>query len=161
MKKTELLTYTEKEKKLTKKNYIIIIVPIILIIVLIIAIAFYVFVYSNSSNKLKRYLLDKEYDCNKQICTKESNNNMYTIYYKDMTYIVENNEYRMTINDSGVPSLELKNEDYICTFTKSDYESLTHINDSFLHDKKCTNYINDINKNIDMFKNILENSKVM
>lgn len=161
MKKNELLTYNDKKKKLTKKNYIIIIVPIVLVIILIIAIAFYVFSYSNSSNKLKRYLIDNQYTCNKQICTKEEDNNIYTIYYNDMNYVVENNEYSLTINDSSFPTLELKNSDYICTYTKPSYESFTHIDTSFIHDRKCTEYISDINKNIDLFKNILENSKVM
>ena len=70
MKKNLELTY-DKEKllpstevKLNKKNYITILIPIILVIILILGIAFYVFIITSPSNKLKKHLEEIEYICN-------------------------------------------------------------------------------------------------
>lgn len=159
MKKNEELKHN-KQTKLTKRNYIIIILPIILILLLVAFIAYYVFVISNPSNKLKRVLLDEGYICNKQSCIKETNNINYTINYKDFIMTSENNEYRIQISYDKTPTIELKENEYICTFIKSDYEKLTHVDKSFSYNKQCEKYLQDINKNIDTFKDIFNASNI-
>lgn len=160
MKKNEELKHNTSKKKLTKKNYIIIIAPIVLSIILILTIAYYVFVYSSSSNKLKRTLLENEYSCNKQVCTKEQNNTHYSIDYKNIIFSVDTNNYHMTVNTNTTPSLEIKSKEYVCTFTKIDYSSLQHIDNTFLYDRQCENYIEEINKRTDEFKSLLDESKI-
>ncbi len=159
MKKNEELKHYTK-KKLNKKNYIIIIAPIVLSIILIVSIAIYVFIFTNPSNKLKRYLEDKNYICNKEVCSKEEDDSNYIFNYKNFIMYVENDNYRLKIDINEIPNLEIKSSEYICTYNKTDYKRLTHIDNTFIYDKKCDQFVIDINKSIDTFKLILESSDI-
>lgn len=165
MKKNLELTYNKEnllpstEVKLNKKNYITIIVPIILVVLLILGIALYVFVITSPSNKLKKYLEEIEYTCNDKTCTKEIDTIQYTINYKDISMYIENTEYRLTISES-TPSLEVKNTEIVCTYTKGNYTRFTMIDDTFIYDKKCEDYIEDINKYIEEYKAIVKQSGI-
>lgn len=165
MKKNLELTY-DKEKllpstevKLNKKNYITILIPIILVIILILGIAFYVFVITSPYNKLKKHLEEIEYICNNKTCTKEVKNTYYTINYKEFSMYVETPKYRLTISDS-TPSLEVKNTETVCTYTKGDYSLFTLVDNTFIYEKKCEDYIKDINKYIGEYKEIVKQSGI-
>lgn len=165
MKKNLELTYDKqkllpgKEVKLNKKNYITIMIPIILVILLILGIALYVFIITNPSNKLKKHLEEIDYICNNKTCSKEEENTYYTINYKEFSMYVETSSYRLTISDS-TPSLEVKNNETVCTYTKDSYTLFTLVDDTFIYDKKCENYITDINKYIKEYKTIVKQSGI-
>lgn len=159
MKKNEELKHHHDNDKLSKKNYIIIIVPIILAILLVIAIALFVFIFSNPSNRLKKYLIKENYICNSETCSKKINDDNYIINYKNGYFYVENDTYRLTLSNT-TPSLEVKNSEYICTYTNSNYLVFTHIDSTFMYNKQCEKYINDINKNIDFYQRIFTDSEV-
>lgn len=165
MKKNLQLTYNEEKQlptndvKLNKKNIITIIIPIILVILLIIGIALYVFVYTSPSNKLKNYLEEIGYTCNKKTCSKELANNYYTINYSDISLYIENNEYRLTVSDE-TPTLEVKESEIVCTYTKGDYTRFTFVDDTFIYDKKCEKYLHEINYFIEEYKTIVKQSGI-
>lgn len=159
MKKNQELIHNEKKLKLNKKNYIIIIVPIFLAICLIVAIAFFVFIYTTPSNKIKKYLINNEYTCNKKACIKENNNTIYNYNYLENYLLIENEEYRLTISQN-YPILEIKNNEYICSYTTLNYEIFMKVDNNFLYDKHCEKYIPDINKSIDLYKEIINDSKI-
>jgi hypothetical protein len=159
MKKNLELTYNEKDLKLNKKNYITIIIPIVLLVVITIGIAIFVLITNNPSNKMKKYLNEIGYTCNKKTCTKEIDGDNYTINYKDITMYVENDIYRLKLNED-IPSLELKNDEFICTYTKPNYTRFTLIDNSFIFEKKCTKYIEEVNKHIEKYKEIVNSSDV-
>lgn len=153
------LTYTSKEVKLNKRNYIIIIIPIILVLTIIIAIAFYVFAYSNPSNKVKRYLDNIGYTCNKKTCVYEENNIINTYNYKNHTLLIETNEYRLTIGKQ-TPILEVKNNEQICSYIKTDYKLFTKVDTSFMYDRNCEKYLEEINNSIALYEKIITSSNV-
>lgn len=157
MKKNLELTYKDNEVKMTKKNYVIIIVPIILVVLLIIGIALFVSITNNPSNKLNKYLEENGYTCNKKTCSNQVNDYNYTINYKDYNMYVENINYRLTIGLEN-PALELKKDEFICTYTKADYEIFTLVDDSFIYEKKCAKYIPEVNKHIEKYKSIVNSS---
>ena len=159
MKKNLELTHNQKEVKLNKKNYIVILIPIILVIILIVSIAIFVSVTNSPSNKLKSYLEEIGYSCNKKTCSKQTSESTYTINYTDVSFHVDNEIYRLTIN-SETPALELKNDEFICTYTKADYTRFTLVDDSFIYDKKCSKYISEVNKYIEEYKSIVNSSGI-
>lgn len=159
MKKNLELTYKKEEVKLNKKNYLVITIPIILIVLITIGIALFVSITNNNSNKLKKYLNEVGYVCNKKTCTKEIDGDNYTINYKDIILYVENDNYRLTISDSS-PALELKNDEHICTYTKADYKIFTLVDDNFIFDRKCEKYIKEVNNYIEEYKVIVNTSGV-
>ncbi len=159
MKKNLALTYNEKEVKLTKKNYIIIIIPIILILTLIIGIALYVSINNNPSNKMKKYLEEIGYSCNKKICSKEIDGDFYRINYDDLILSVDNDIYRLTIS-SSTPVLEVLNDEFVCNYTKSDYDWFTTVDNTFIYEKKCEKYIEEVNKHTEKYKSIVNSAGV-
>ena len=159
MKKNLELTYKNNEIKLNKKNYLTIITPILLVLILIIGIAVFVSVTNSHSNKLKNYLEEIGYTCNKKTCSKEIEVSVYTINYKDMSMYVDNESFRLTIGNEN-PIIELKSDEYICTYTKSNYSRFTLIDDSFIYEKKCEDYIEKVNNYIKEYKQIVNSSGV-
>ena len=87
-KNNKLVPYEDKKlipvekKKLNIKKLIIPAIILIAVISIIVFIATLV----NPSNKAKKYLESNGYICNKQTCTKDSNNNIYTFNYETLTY---------------------------------------------------------------------------
>ena len=72
---------------------------------------------------------------------------------------VETPKYRLTISDS-TPSLEVKNTETVCTYTKGDYSLFTLVDNTFIYEKKCEDYIKDINKYIEEYKAIVKQSGI-
>lgn len=159
MKKNLELTHNSKEVKLNKKNYIVIIIPIILVIILIISIALFVTITNSPSNKLKSYLEEIGYSCNKKTCSKQTDESTYTINYIDNSFYVDNETYRLTISSES-PALELKNDEFICTYTNANYTRFILVDDSFIYDKKCSKYISEVNKYIEDYKSIVNSSGI-
>ncbi len=160
MKNAELKFTEQKKLTLTKRNYFIIVIPIILILILVMVIAYYVFIYNNDSNKLKRYLDNLGYNCNKEVCSLEKKDGFYTVFYENKVLMVDKPDFQIRLG-SGVPVLEERKDGNICTFMKNDYQKFDYVDESFVMNNKCKDYIDDVNKAIDVFKDILENSKVL
>lgn len=91
---------------------------------------------------------------------KDKNNINYSINYKDFTMYVENNEYRIQINYNKSPIIELKNNEFICTFNKDNYDSFTHIDSTFSYNKQCEQYITIVNNNIDTLRNYFNKANI-
>lgn len=151
------LIHTTKEVKLNKKNYLVIIVPIIFILIIIVALALSIISSSNPSNKVKKYLDNIGYNCNKKTCIKEENNIINTYNYKTHTLLVETDEYRLTIGTAS-PVLEIKNSEQICSYMTSDYKMFTQVDNTFMYDKHCEKYLSAINNSIELYKNIITSS---
>lgn len=158
MKKVKELTYNQ-DVKLTKKNYIIIVVPIILVLILIGVIALFVTTTNSPSNKLKSYLENIGYSCNDKTCHIQEDNITYTFNYVDIIFSVDNDNYHLTLSENS-PILEIKNNEYICNYTKSEYKRFTLVDNTFNYDKQCSKYIDDINKNVNEYKSIVNNSGI-
>ncbi len=159
MKKNEELKHHHNNEKLSKKNYVIIIVPIILIIILTISIALFVFIITNPSNRLKKYLIKQDYNCNSETCTKKISDDNYTIDYKKGYLYIDNDIYHLTISNTS-PLLEVKETEYICTYSNANYETFTKVDNTFMYNRQCETYINDINKKIDFYHNIFIDSGI-
>ncbi len=159
MKKEKELKHKQinkKEKvKLNRQNYIIIIVPIILIIFLIIAIGLYVFVFSNPSSKLKKYLLDNSYTCNKNSCSIIKDNENHTINYKTGDISISSEDYDCYISNNV--TYQAKEDNQICTYYKDNYQRLNPIDNSFTTDASCEKNIETINKHIIYYRELLTN----
>ena len=84
-KKNALVPYEEKklvpvEKK--QPNIKKLILPTIIIVAILILVLF-ISSLLNLSNKAKKYLESNGYTCNKQTCTKDENNKIYTFNNED------------------------------------------------------------------------------
>lgn len=160
-KKNALVPYEEKKlvpvekKKLDMKKLIL---PIIILVAILILI---VFIYSilNPSNKAKKYLESNGYICNKQTCTKDDNNNIYTFNYENLTYYVDTDFYYVNIGDTS-PSLTLKDDDYVCTYIKEEYKIFTLVDDSFIYNQMCGKYVENVNSHIKEYEKIITEAKI-
>lgn len=159
--KKELIPYEGKKvipiskKIISTKTKSILIFSIIVVLVL----SFYIIYITNPSTKAKRYLTNNGYVCNKQTCTKDIGNNIYTFNYKLLTYNVDTDFYYVNINDES-PSLTLKDDEYVCTFTKDNYKRFTLVDNTFVYNKICEKYIEKVNSHIKEYKQIIEESNI-
>lgn len=158
-KKNALVSYEEKkvvpvEKK--KNNKIIIAV---VIIVVVLSLVIFIASLLNPSNKAKKYLESNGYTCNKQTCTKDENNNIYTFNYEKLTYYVDTDFYSVNISES-LPSLTLKDDDYVCDYTKDDYKKFTLVDDTFIYNQICEKYVENVNSHIREYEKIITESKI-
>lgn len=149
-----------KLKDILKKYKIILIIGLIILVILSSS-GFTVWYkeYNKPSNKLKRYLISNNYECGKSTCHKEVDNVTYTVSYKKDSYQVLNETYTLNISKK-TPYIVIKGKTETCSYEKEDYESLRLIDDTFIYDKDCEKYIEDINKSIKDYKDILDKSKV-
>lgn len=159
MKKNLELKHNSKEVKLSKKNYIIIIIPIVIVLIFLIVLALFIYKENTPSNKLKNHLEEIGYSCNKKTCSKQVGTNNYTINYSDISIYIDTEEYHLTLSKE-ILALELKNEEYICSYIKDDYTLFTTIDSTFIYDKKCAFYIPEINEFIKEYKSIVNSSGI-
>ena len=129
----------------------------VLVAVVAIAIAYYFLIYNKPSNKLKRYLESNSYTCNKKVCTKEENNNRYKINYETGDFALSDNNYVVSLNKQHI-ILELKKENYSCSFEKEGYQRNELVDDKFDYNYTCSLYINDVNRIIEEYRKIIVNS---
>lgn len=161
MKKNLELVHYKNDNKLmiSKKNYITMILPIIFFLIIIIVIAYLVFFGNSSGNKLKSYLEQIGYTCNNEICTIEKDNKIYTYNLNNLKLIIDDMNYNITISEN-TPILEVKNKQTICTYTKPNYTIFTLVDDTYLYDNNCEDYIDIINNYIEEYKEVLTAAKV-
>lgn len=152
----ELKFNDTQKKKLTKFNYIVIIVPICLILLLAAGIAFYVFVYNNDINKMKRYLEKDGYICNESTCTKDFGSDIYTIDYVDNIFIVDNSNIQIRVGEE-TPVVDVKNKEMICTYVKDEY-NWNFVDESFRYDKQCESYISEINSYLSYYMDLRQDA---
>ncbi len=138
------------------KKYILI--PILILIVIISFGSLYYFkIYMSERNILNRYLESKSYSCIENICTKKNKDDKYTFDTKDKTMYISNNKYILTIGDNN-PSLKLKNGKETCNYELNDNEK--HITLDISLDNKCKQYVEEINKYIDVYNKILKDNNI-
>ncbi len=145
-------------KELTKKQYIIIGI-VIVVLLLVISIITFLVIHNSSSSKLKRYLISEEYKCNKTTCVKEHYTVIYQINYHNGVLIATSPTYELTINKDNIYYLNI-NTNKSCTYDKKN--NLSNIKESNIQsdDFKCTSYLEEINKVLTDYNNIIINSKV-
>ena len=159
-KNNKIVPYEDKKvipvekKKSTKKLFI----PIVVLIVIVLAVIS-IATLLNPSNKAKKYLENNGYICNKQTCTKDANNNIYTFNYETLSYYVDTYEYYVNIGKEN-PVLTLKNDEYVCYFTKDSYEIFTLVDDTFIYNKNCEKYVENVNNHIKEYKEIITSAKI-
>lgn len=157
----KLVPYEDKKlipvpkKKTNIKKLILPLIVIIVVLVLIIFISSLL----NPSNKAKKYLEKEGYTCNKQTCTKDSNNNIYTFNYKTLTYYVDTDKYYVNIGPTS-PSLTLKDDEYVCSYTKDEYKIFTLVDNTFIYNQNCAKYVENVNSHIKEYKEIIESAKI-
>jgi hypothetical protein len=160
-KKIELVPYKEKKlvpvekKKINTKKLIL---PSIILVAILILIVF-ISSLLNPSNKAKKYLESNGYICNKQTCTKDENNNIYTFNYERLTYYVDTDFYYVNIGEES-PSLTLKDDDYVCAYTKEDYKTFTLVDSTFIYNQICDKYVEKVNSHIKEYEKIITESKI-
>lgn len=158
-KNNEELKHQKEQFKMTKKHYFIIIIPIVLIIILTGIIAYYVFIYENSSNKLKRNLLNQNYICNKETCSINVDDNTEIVDYKTGILTVTNVDYTYIINQNYV-TYQDNNKELVCTYRNNNYDFYKQIDKSFTQNTNCEVYIPTINKTIKRYQEIFDSSKI-
>lgn len=162
MKKNNKLVPYEEKKLISVKKLKLdikkIILPII-VIILIVVLVFFITSLLNPSNKAKRYLENNGYVCNKQTCTKDFNNNIYTFNYKALTYNVDTDSYYVNIGKEN-PILTLKDDEYVCYFTKDEYKVFAEVDNTFIYNKNCEKHVENVNKHIKEYKKIITEANI-
>lgn len=157
---------SKKDKKLEKvkidkKNYKVIIGTIVAIIIL--ALSGFSFtgykVYNEPTNKLKRYLSNNGYECGKSLCRKEKDKVTYSVSYKKDSYQIIKDLYTINISKKK-PYIVFKVDDKVCTYEVDDYKAFSLVDNTFTYDKDCAKYVDEVNKGIKDYKNILSNARV-
>ena len=143
-------------KKIKKQHIIIAIVAIV--ILLVIGLITFLVIHNSNSSKLKRYLESEEYQCNKTTCVKEHYTVIYQINYHNGTLIATSPLYELTINKDNIYYLNI-NTNKSCSYNKKN--NLSNIKESDIQSDnfKCNTYIEEINKVLTDYNNIIINSK--
>ena len=176
-KENKLVPYKEKKKQTKKENQLVqstgnkvipvkskgisfkkLILPILVILIVSVVIVF-ISSLLNPSNKAQKYLEENGYVCNKQTCTKEDGNTIYTFNTETLSYYIENDIYYANVGTES-PSLTLKNDEYVCTYTTDEYKPFTHIDSTFIYNQMCEKYVEPINKHITEYEKIITSSKI-
>lgn len=159
MNENKQLTYNDNKKNTISKKELFKIISLSIITILIVgSIAYFFLVYLSDSNSLKRYLKSQGYSCSKKICKKEINDEKFEFNYKKAKLMITNDLYVLNIN-TKTPELEIKKDEYICTYRKDNYELGQSIDESFTYKPKCEKYILDINKYLKEYQTAIEKSK--
>ena len=156
--KNKELTYN-KVYKVSKKNIAIIIIPIILTLILITIIFYYCIIYNSPKNKLKRYLENYNYVCSKNICTKQKDNAQYSINLKKINFEYTNLEYEFFLSESKL-SLNIIENEMVCNYTQDKSTFFSEVDKNSTSNSRCKKYIEDVNKYIEYFEDIIESSEV-
>ena len=138
-----------------KKRIIIILLITIILLTSIIALI----IYTKPSNKLKRYLIKEDFECSSKKCTKKIDNTTYNIFYKKGTITANNLEYGLETNDYSI-ELQIKNNKLNCTYTSNEYVIGKKIDSDFTYTTACQDYIKDANKILEVYNDLLKESKV-
>ena len=157
MNENKQLTYNDNKSNINKKELFKIISLSVIAILIVGAIAYFFLVFLSDSNSLKRYLKNQGYSCSKKICKKEINDEKYEFNFKKAKLTITNDLYVLSI-DTKTPELEIKKDEYICTYRKDNYEFGQSIDESFTYNQKCGKYISDINKYLKEYKTALDKS---
>lgn len=134
-----------------------IIIALSIIGVIIITIVF-LLIYNNDTNKLKRYLKNKDYKCNSTICTKVDNNIQYQINYKKGIYRYDDQEIIIDINQDRTTVDVAKGATQVCTFAKNPVKDLTTFTENDTT-SNCLIYLEKVNREVENFQTILVKSK--
>ena len=154
----ELVPIEEKKKITFKPNPKFIIISIAVLIILL-ACLYYFLIYRKPSNILKRYLIKEDFTCEKSICSKEIDKINYDVNYKKGTINATYSKYILSTESDNVKLL-IKGTNKSCIYTNNDNVIGKEIDNSFTYNTECKEYIEDANKILEIYNEILESSKV-
>lgn len=149
------LIETKEKDIVAKRNYVALFLPIVLLIILISSL----YIYNTNTSKIKRYLTNKEYECNKVECTKTTDEQQYNIDVNNLDITVSNDKYIIKIKSNEI-TLQQRTDKRLCAYTSNQYNRTKQIDDTYSYSVYCQEYIPEINEIIEEYKTILEESKV-
>ena len=146
----------KKEKdNLKKNNYI----GYIFLLIIIIIFTIVLLIYNSNTSKIKRYLTNKNYECNKVECTKILDNYRYIITIDTLNFKATSDIYNISVDDQEI-LLEKRSDKTSCVFTSTNYSKTKLVDETYLYTVYCQEYIKDVNKVLKDYHNILKESKV-
>lgn len=146
----------KKEKdNLKKNNYI----GYIFLLIIIIIFTIVLLIYNTNTSKIKRYLTNKNYECNKVECTKILDNYRYIITIDTLNFKATSDIYNISVDDQEI-ILEKRSDKTSCVFTSTNYSKTKLVDETYLYTVYCQEYIKDVNKVLKDYHNILKESKV-
>ena len=146
----------KKEKdNLKKNNYI----GYIFLLIIIIIFTIVLLIYNTNTSKIKRYLTNKNYECNKVECTKILDNYRYIITIDTLNFKATSDIYNISVEDQEI-ILEKRSDKTSCVFTSTNYSKTKLVDETYLYTVYCQEYIKDVNKVLKDYHNILKESKV-
>lgn len=146
----------KKEKdNLKKNNYI----GYIFLLIIIIIFTIVLLIYNSNTSKIKRYLTNKNYECNKVECTKILDNYRYIIPIDTLNFKATSDIYNISVDDQEI-LLEKRSDKTSCVFTSTNYSKTKLVDETYLYTVYCQEYIKDVNKVLKDYHNILKESKV-
>lgn len=153
---TDIKLIEKKEKDIVaKRNYVVIFLPIVLILILIGSI----YMYNTNTSKIKRYLSNQEYECNKIECIKTIEDNNYAIDVNNLDLTVSNDTYIVKIKSNEI-TLQRRSDKRLCAYTSNQYNRTKQIDNTYSYSVYCQEYVSEINSIIDNYKTIIDSSKV-
>lgn len=149
------LIETKEKDIVAKRNYVVIFLPLVLLLILIGSI----YVYNTNTSRIKRYLTDKEYICNKVECTKEIDDYQYSIDVNNLDLTVSNDSYIVKIKSNEI-TLQRRADKRLCAYTSNQYNRTKQIDDTYSYSVYCQEYVSEINELITDYQTIITESKV-
>ena len=140
------------------KNKIIILI-FVLAVLLLFGSIFYSYIYMSDRNLLNRYLISKGYTCIEETCTMKKKNVKYMFDLSEQEFYISNDEYNLNVGRE-YPILKVKNGNRKCTYQIDNYKRGDLITEEFSYDNRCKEYIEEINKYIKEYINILVEANV-
>lgn len=149
------LIETKEKDIVAKRNYVVLLLPIILLIILIPSL----YIYNTNTSKIKRYLTNNEYECNKIECTKTIEQNQYNIDVNNLDLTVSNDKHIIKIKSNEI-TLQKRADKRLCAYTSNQYNRTKQIDDTYSYSVYCQEFIPEINEIINEYKTILDESKI-
>jgi hypothetical protein len=149
------LIETKEKDIVAKRNYVALFLPVVLLLILICSL----YIYNTNTSKIKRYLTNKEYECNKVECTKVTDDYQYNIDVNNLDITISNDKHIIKIKSNEI-TLQQRADKRLCAYTSNQYSRTKQIDDTYSYSVYCQEYVSEINELILDYKTILEESKV-
>lgn len=153
---TNIKLVEKKEKDIIpNRNYVMVFLPIILLLILIGSI----YMYNTNTSKIKRYLTNEDYECNKIECTKEINTEQYIIDVNNLDLTIANDQHIIKIKSDEI-TLQRRVDKKTCAYTSKQYSVTKLIDETYSYTVYCKEYVSEINNILNDYHKILEESNV-
>ena len=138
-----------------KRNYVVLFLPVALILILLASL----YVYNTNTSKIKRYLSNNKYECNKVECTTQIEEIQYSIDVNNLDLTATNDRYIIKINENAI-TLQTRSDKKTCTYTSNQYSRTKLIDDTYSYTVYCQEYVPEINSLLNDYQIIITESKV-